>query len=166
MVPEAQIAHRAGSRLRLRIPARRGDGEYFFKLEEYLLRYRPFRALETNPVTGSVLVVDDGLDVGDLAQKAEADGFFAIRKPGRPPIPLSGRMVQPLGSLSDSVRRMSGGEVDLPGLIFMGLLGTGIYQIVRGNFGAPPWYTAFWYAFGVFTKSLIDKGGRGNDAAT
>jgi hypothetical protein len=48
----------------------------------------------------------------------------------------------------------------------MGLLGTGIYQIVRGNFGAPPWYTAFWYAFGVFTKSLIDKGGRGNDAAT
>jgi hypothetical protein len=163
MIPEARITHRAGSRLRFRIPARRGDAEYFSKLEEYLLGYKPFRTLETNPLTGSVLLVYDKLDLGDLAEKAEANGLFAMRRLKPNSTPLSGRMVEPLANLSESVRRMSGGELDLPGLIFMGLLGTGIYQIFRGNFGAPPWYTAFWYAFGVFTKSLIDKG---NDVAT
>ena len=37
------------------------------------------------------------------------------------------------------------------------LLALGIYQISRGNFMAPAWYTAFWYAFGVLTKTLIDR---------
>lgn len=46
---------------------------------------------------------------------------------------------------------------DLPGMAFLTLLGVGIYQLVRGNFAAPPWYTAFWYAMGIFTKSIMEK---------
>jgi len=43
-------------------------------------------------------------------------------------------------------------------MAILSLLGLGLYQILRGNFRAPPWYTAFWYALGIFTKSLSDKG--------
>jgi hypothetical protein len=35
-------------------------------------------------------------------------------------------------------------------------MGAGIYQIARGNFAAPAWYTAFWYALGLFGN----KGGK------
>jgi hypothetical protein len=53
--------------------------------------------------------------------------------------------------------QFTGGWLDLPGMAFLLLLGIGIYQIRRGNIGLPPWYTAFWYAFGVYTKSLVEK---------
>jgi hypothetical protein len=32
-----------------------------------------------------------------------------------------------------------------------------VVEIMRGNFRMPPWYTAFWYAFGLFTKSMLDR---------
>jgi len=34
---------------------------------------------------------------------------------------------------------------------------------MRGNFGIPPWYTAFWYSFGVYTKQIA--GGLREDPA-
>ena len=55
--------------------------------------------------------------------------------------------------MSQSLRRFSSGELDLAVMVFIALLGVGVYQIARGNFGAPPWYTAFWYALGVLTKT-------------
>jgi hypothetical protein len=34
---------------------------------------------------------------------------------------------------------------------------TGVYQILRGQFRTPPWYTAFWYAFGLLTMFVVKK---------
>jgi hypothetical protein len=47
--------------------------------------------------------------------------------------------------------------VDLPGMVFLSALLIGLYELARGNFRPPPWYTAFWYAFGVYSKSLMDR---------
>ena len=43
--------------------------------------------------------------------------------------------------------------MDLGTASFGALLIMGIYQISRGNFMAPAWYTAFWYALNIFLKS-------------
>jgi hypothetical protein len=52
---------------------------------------------------------------------------------------------------------MTGGELDIPSVFFAALLISGIYQIARGNMAAPAWYTAFWYAFGIFSRDMLHK---------
>ncbi len=41
------------------------------------------------------------------------------------------------------LKKISGGELDIPSLVFLSLLISGIWQIARGNLGMPAWYTAF-----------------------
>jgi hypothetical protein len=75
-------------------------------------------------------------------------------------------LVQPVAGVDRSLRAVSGGKVDLPSAIFLALLGTGIYELVRGRFSAPPWYTAFWYAFGLVSMYVIEKAAQGDPART
>jgi hypothetical protein len=70
---------------------------------------------------------------------------------------VSNSVANPIGKLSNGLRKFTGGELDLKGMVILGLIGVGLYQIIKGNLRAPPWYTAFWYALGVFTKSFSDK---------
>jgi len=58
---------------------------------------------------------------------------------------------------------MTGGEVDIPSLVFVSLLFSGIWQIARGNLAMPAWYTAFYYALGVFTRAQVDEWDEGED---
>jgi hypothetical protein len=55
------------------------------------------------------------------------------------------------------VKALSGGELDLSGIIFIALLGFGLWELAIGNFKRPPWYTAFWSAFRLFSKTIIDE---------
>lgn len=157
MLPQAQIVHRTAQRLRIRIPGRRGERDFFARLEGSLKRDLELQEVRTNSLTGTVLLIGERIDVERLAELARGEGLFVLQG-SAPPAPLSKKLVRPMANLDESIRTISGGELDLPSLFFLGLLGMGIYQIARGNVGAPPWYTAFWYAFGVFTKYLIDKG--------
>ena len=61
-------------------------------------------------------------------------------------------------ALNDRVREVTGEGFDLPGLALLALVVSGVYQIARGNFTAPAWYTAFWYALGLFGKSSAGSG--------
>jgi hypothetical protein len=63
----------------------------------------------------------------------------------------------PIGRVHDGLHRFTGGELDLISVAFLGLLVLGIYQLSKDDIPAPPWYTAFWYAFGVFSKCLADE---------
>jgi hypothetical protein len=65
----------------------------------------------------------------------------------------------PLHSANRQIRQVTGGRVDLPGAVFLALLVFGAVELLRGNWRTPPWYTAFWYAFGLYSKSLIDHAG-------
>jgi hypothetical protein len=66
-------------------------------------------------------------------------------------------LVQPVASLDRSLRAVTGGKIDIPSGVFLALLGSGLYQLVRGQISAPPWYTAFWYAFGLVSMYVIEK---------
>ncbi len=157
MLPEAHVGHLTASRVRIKVPSQKGDSSYFQEVRKAFLGYRKFERLEVNPCTGSVLIVDENLDVGGAVKYAEEKGLFKLQKTENNRQPLSHRLVRPLKDFSASLENFTGGELDLPGLAFISLLGVGIYQILRGNLRSPPWYTAFWYALGVFTKSLVDK---------
>jgi hypothetical protein len=157
MLPEAHLGHRTANRLRIRVPSQKGNPSYFSELKDAFSRYRKFEHLEVNPHTGSFLLIDENLDVGAVVKYAEEKSLFTVQKSKKNPEPLSQRLAKPVRDLSASLDRFTGGELDLPGMAFLALLSAGVYQILKGNFRSPPWYTAFWYALGIFTKSIIDK---------
>lgn len=156
-LPEAFISHRTGERLRIRIPSRKGDAQYFSSLEKGLGKGKGIERLEANSLTGSVLFVGEKVDADYIQELGGREGLFQLTATDSPPTPLSKKVAAPIGTLDRRLGRFTGGEVDLAGIAFVGLLGAGLYQIVSGNFRSPPWYTAFWYALGVFSKTLADK---------
>jgi hypothetical protein len=46
---------------------------------------------------------------------------------------------------------------DLTSALFAALVIFGISELIRGHWKTPPWYTAFWYAFGGYSKVLLDQ---------
>jgi hypothetical protein len=157
MLPEAHASHQTAERLRLKIPSQRGSLPYFKRVLETLSRLKNMDRVEVNAQTGSVLLVKDDLDLADLAEYAKNQKLFTVITVKKASVPISQRLMQPLGKISRSVHKFSGGEIDLASMAFLSLLGVGVYQLIRGNLRAPPWYTAFWYALGLFTKSLVEK---------
>jgi hypothetical protein len=156
-LPGAFICHQSAHRLRFRIAARRGDAEYFDNLKQTLSRFQKFAKLEVNALTGSVLIVDEHIVVDDIADYAAARQLFALNDPGNSRSPMTTQLVSHLENINTGVRRLTSGEMDIAGILLLFLLISGLTELLRGNIRMPPWYTAFWYAFGVFTKSILDQ---------
>lgn len=149
MLPHAQVSHITSERLRVKIPSKKGDIAYFSSLKDQFSKYSGIETVEVNSVTGSVLFIH-AMDIKAMADYAEENGLFKLGNLGPPSTSLSWAISE---SLKESDRRMkhfSGGTLDFPGLVFLGLIGAGLYQAIRGNFTPIPWYTAFWYGFGVY----------------
>jgi hypothetical protein len=146
--------------MRLKIPAKKGDSEYFRKLKKLLDGFRAFQRLEVKSLTGSILLVDEDLDIAGIAAFAAKEQLFRLEDAVvsvKPPEQLSKRITEPLGQFSAWIRQFTRGDLDLADVLFILLVVSGLVEILRGNFKRPPWYTAFWYAFGILTKSVIDR---------
>jgi len=156
-LPKAHICHHLSTRLRIRIPSQKGERDYFASVAKRLAQAKGIDRLEANPATGSILMMGEALEPGEIARVGREQALFELEPPQAQGVSLSQRLVAPLREVSYSLNRFTKGEVDLAGLAFLALLATGLYQLSRGNFRAPPWYTAFWYAMGIFTKSLVEK---------
>ena len=159
MLPDAYIVHQTPRRLRLRIPSKKGDRAYFAFLQTGLSQYPGVQETVVSPTTASVLLSHD-LDLAAFAEHAAIDGFFRMRKTSLPAKPLHAKALEPLAYLDGCMKDLTGGQVDMASLVFLGLAGFGIYQISIGNFTAPAWYTAFWYAMNTALKA---GAGGGND---
>jgi hypothetical protein len=108
--------------------------------------------VEVNPLTAGIfLITRESASV--IAEYAENSSLFRLRNPADHPVVLSRRFSDVFKVVNNKTRSFTGGELDIPSMIFLALLGSGIYQISRGNFEAPAWYTAFWYALGILTGS-------------
>lgn len=160
-LPQASICHQSADRLRIRIASRKGDEGYFAKAVKGLAGLRKFKHLAASPLTGSVLFIGDDLDAGEIEAYARTHALFDLMPVEAPSLPLMHSLVQPVAGVDRSLRTITGGKIDLPSGIFLALLGTGIYQLARGRFITPPWYTAFWYAFGLVSMYVIEKAAKG-----
>ncbi|MFP3913188.1 MAG: HMA2 domain-containing protein [Desulfobacteraceae bacterium] len=157
MLPEAHICHQLSTRVRIRVPSKRGDTDFFDAAAQRLVRIKGSERVQANPATGSILITGKAIDAEKITGVAHEEGLFDMVSAQAETVPLAQRLVEPFRDTSAALSRFTKGELDLPGLVFLVLLGTGLYQLARGNFRTPPWYTAFWYALGVLTKSLTDK---------
>jgi hypothetical protein len=163
-LPGATICHRSPNRIRLKVTSRKGDADYFSNLLESLSRFQDFERLEVSALTGSVLIVDEQADLDTLADYARAKKLFEITARGTFPSPMTTQLVSHLENVNTSIRRWTAGEMDLAGILLLLLLVTGLAELLRGKLRMPPWYTAFWYAFGIYKLASIvkDKGSEEN----
>jgi hypothetical protein len=153
--PRAVVVHSSGERQRIRIPSRRGDHDFFEKVRQ-AAEQSPFELVRANVLTGSILFQGKHVDREAVTRFGRDSDLFRIASTMPAPA-LARRISAPLTTLDDTIKRLSAGQLDLPGALFILLLFTAVYEIARGRLRTPPWYTAFWYAFGLFTKTLIDR---------
>ncbi|MCL4477013.1 MAG: hypothetical protein M1508_12435 [Nitrospirae bacterium] len=156
MLPLAHISHQTRGRLRIKIPSKRGDGEYLNSLKERFSGLEGIKCLEVNPLTGSALIIHN-VNGGRIAEYARANNLFTLKGLDSYPAGLQRRLSGTFNDLNVHLKGLTGGEVDIGGIAFLALLGAGIYQIGKGNITALPWYAAFWYALNIFLKSSKGK---------
>jgi hypothetical protein len=155
MIPEAVVSHTTPGRVRVRVPSRKGDTAYFSALKEHFTHFEGVEQIEANALTSSVLLIHSA-DLNAVAAFAEEQALFKLKKLRPHTSSFSSNFASAFNDFDKRVKRLTGSELDVPGVAFVTLLGFGIYEIGRGNFAAPAWYTAFWYALNILLKSLPD----------
>jgi hypothetical protein len=118
-LPQAHVAHRIPYRLRVHVPSRKGDRDYFHKASERLRGQPSVRSVRASSITGSITIEHDG-HARDLVQLAREIDVFDL----------------PEAALAQAVAGQVTGTV--PGLepsaaVSAGLAAMGIHQAIRGN---------------------------------
>lgn len=137
-MPTAYVVHSLPGRLRLKIPARRGDAGYFAALSAALRACPGVQSVETNAMTAGVLIhYPPPLTAADLAAAAAAAAPLDLEY-GSPPVRSVAENLAAQFQRADSVlRRGSGGQVDFRSVSVLTLLGLALYQLARGEILQP-----------------------------
>jgi hypothetical protein len=149
----AEVVHRTNGRLRVKVPAKKGDSAFFEAAAEKLAECPGVEKVEVNPVTASILFALSTTPER-INRFAERKGLFRLA-PWRPVRKTIFADVADLfRKWNRALKESSGGDLDIPSLVFVSLVISGVYQIARGNLSMPAWYTAFYYALGVFSRGF------------
>ncbi len=132
MLPIGYVAHRTGHRVRLRIPAHKGDTAYFARIERELAACERVSYVEANPLTASILLHYSGTDE-DLRRDAVALGLFDIDALQPAANPVLSAAATRIDQIDRMIRRASNGSFDLLEVAFVGLVGASIVQTLRGQ---------------------------------
>jgi hypothetical protein len=140
-LPVAYISHQMVGRLRLRIPARKGDPSYFDRVADCFEVDPDIEYVETNPLTASILIIHH-TDSEALLERGVRDGLFMVgawRDAGHSTAqrPLLSTVSAQINRADERVLRLTEGSMDLHELVFLGLVGAGALQILRGNLIGP-----------------------------
>ena len=137
MLPRAYIVHQIRSRLRLRLPEKCQDTDYFDSLENALSSLPLFTEVEVSPVSGSVLLLHPFHTFEGVRPELERLGLFELidQKPPavRPMQAVTARMAR----TSSLISEISSGGLDLRTLTFVIAMVLTLQQAARGNFSGP-----------------------------
>jgi hypothetical protein len=147
MSTEAFISHRTPERLRIKIPGKKGDASWFSALVGRLSGLQGIRHVDASPLTGSVLLLIEPGQAVEL--ESISGGMLSLRSGTIPQGSIRQKAAFGLREFDRKVKGFTGGELDIPSLVFAGLVAMGIYQLSIGNITAPAWYVAFWYASSI-----------------
>lgn len=129
----------------------KGNKPFFARARRHLEEHGAIEEVTVNPVTGSILIVHD-TELAEIAGEARQLKLFDVRSSAPTPKTIFNQISGGFQGLNRRLLQMSDGHLDIPSLVFLSLVGSGLYQIMRGNLRAPAWYTAFWYALSVFAR--------------
>lgn len=137
MPPDAIVVHRLPGRLRLRLTELRNDPESLASIATRLRGLPGIQAVEANAVTGSLLLRYEGPEA-PILRAAAGEGSFRLVTATEEAVPdLRGRLDEGMRNLSRGLQTVTGGEVDLNGLLVVGLTLLAIQQAIEGNVMVP-----------------------------
>lgn len=165
MIPKARTVHQTEGRLRVRIPSMKGDVPYFTLIGEKLAACPAMKSITVNPLIGTVLLVHEATP-REIARYAQEHRLFSLRHERLPHKSLFDSTADVFRQLDSRLKKATGGDIDVTSLVFLFLVVSGIYQIMKGNVQAPAWYTAFWYALGIFSRGAVDDWDENADLVT
>jgi hypothetical protein len=142
-LPEAHVVHRLPGRVRLRVPSRRGDRDWFSSAVVELAMARGVLTAKADPRLASLLIHHDG-PLQAIAAAAERGGLFRLMDLAPRPESLLGEMQGEAAAWNAGLRRAAG-DADLASLAFLGLCLSALWQLARGQI-LPPAATLAWYA--------------------
>lgn len=160
-IPKAYIKHQVAGRVRLKIPAKRGDEAYFETLTETFAECASITQLQSNADAGSVLLQFDETLFEDVVVFAATHGLFIVVDGEEW---MANRSIASWSALGVShvdtqLNRLSDGRVDLRSVLFLGFMGLAVHQAVRGNVMLPA-STFFWRALELLNsknENMFDK---------
>jgi hypothetical protein len=154
MLPDAYLSHAIPGRLRVKIPSKKGDSCYFDDVHKQMSGYEGIASVAVNALTGSVLVIHT-VDFRKIAAYAERNNLFRMEdvKPFEKQTYISRKVSETFKDVNSRVIVSTKGFANVPDLVLLALVGLSAIQISRGNFTAPAWYTALWYALNIFLKA-------------
>lgn len=152
-LPDAQLCHQVRGRLRIKIPSKKGDSVFFENLKESFGNSGITSNVVINPLTASIVVFsDDNLEkISEFAREKNLFDLKTVDMEKRKVINYT--VKQAYKSIDTKFKNFFNNEIDLGNAVFLTLIGLTLYQIARGNFGAPAWYTSLWYALNIFLKN-------------
>jgi hypothetical protein len=140
---ETLIVHQVPGRMRIRIPAMRGDADYFLDLAGRLGNIAGMAAVKANPATASIVMQFSGNPQSVLEHLRELDLDPAIKLHDTQA--ASGSGIRPL-------RLVTGRDINPMFMAGLALALMGLVQTYRGKVAVPS-ITAFWYALEAFRAS-------------
>ena len=162
-LPAAHISHFTARRLRIRVPEKRRDATFFETVAERLGTWDSVERVETDPLTGSVLIhfSDPQRLFLEAAVKNDLFDIDFDAALGRSSEPIMTQAaVRTFEAVDQTLRRWTQNQIDIRGVLFILLLAGGVFQLMRRRVGAPA-PTLLWYA-GDLIGLWSD---RGTDAA-
>jgi hypothetical protein len=147
-LPAARISHFTTGRLRIKIPEKRRDTSFFDAVADRLSGWDSIDGVETNPLTGSILIHFSDPQQLTLEAMAKNDIFdidleAALTQPSE--FRLAHVAVQSFETADHGFRRWTRNQLDIRSALFLLLLGGGLYQLLRGRLSTPA-PTLLWYA--------------------
>lgn len=154
----ASVVHALPGRVRLRFAGMAAPD--LVALSQRIAALPGVAAARADTRTGSLLIRGEAVDKDAVAQMS---GLAGIRVAGsdRPRTPVD-VLLDRFDAADDRLLRATGGQIDIPSLAVLALLGSAVVQMVRGQFGAPA-ITILWYAASTV---LMARALRGNGSSS
>jgi len=172
-----KVTHAIPGRIRLKVSEVKENPTLAEEIQGQLSAVQGIRLVETNPLTGSVLVLYDaqavtsldslralleplsrffpGIDLGEL------EAWFLSRNGSDSDPPVASQVSALFGTLNAGVREATGG-IDLKVLLPLALCVLGIRGLlVLEKAVFPTWYDLLWFSFGTFVmlnRSAVEGG--------
>lgn len=167
--PSAYIKHQLPGRVRLKIPQKRGDFDYFDRIAELFASCPGITQLQLNPPAASILICHGTkTHFQKIADFAQTNGLFTLTEQPEetfsiPPLPIAKLSSIGIARLDESLVGYSKGFLDGRSMLFLALVGLAVRQMTRGHtMGAAS--SLLWYAFRVLKEENEKMFDPGNDA--
>lgn len=143
-MPHAHVTHKMKGRVRIRVPSKRHDHQYFSHVKQKLAEIDGVQHVETNARTGSILI-RHGTDLDTIRDFAEHHGLFTIAAAAEAVLALAQKLSNRFEDIDQSVIEATRGNMDLRSIMLVTLGGAAVIQALRKDV-LPPAFNLVWYA--------------------